>query len=136
MRNRRFVLLLAVLVTLNTALWLAPQGLALRQVVVSSLFGKNMVRADVVETSGAEWRVDRGIVVSNAAGVLTLHETDGRVQPIAVASSTKVSARDGNPAKLSGIKPGWRVLVVWPAPSGPAESVVVEKRGEGSGGQN
>jgi hypothetical protein len=30
--------------------------------------------------------------------------------------------------KLKTVKPGWHVLVQWPALSGPAQSVVVEKR--------
>ena len=47
MRNRRFLLLAATLVTLNTALWLVPQGFALPRVAVATLFGKNMMRADV-----------------------------------------------------------------------------------------
>ena len=129
MRNRRFLLLAAVLVTLNTALWLAPQGFALRQVITATLFGKTMVRADVVENSGCpaacvEWRIDRGIVVSNTPTVLTVQEADGKVQAIAVSSSTKVIGV----AKLKNVKPGWRVLVTWPAVSGPADSVVIENR--------
>ena len=135
MRQRRFLLLATVLVTLNTVLWLAPQGLALRQVIVSTLFGRNMMRADVTMNSGMEWRVDRGIVVSNASGVLTLHETDGRVQAIAVSSSTKVSDGNGNSFGTGVLKPGWRVLVIWPALSGAAASVRIENRGsDGSGG--
>lgn len=128
MRNRRFVLLVAVLVTLNTALILTPQGLALRQVLVATLFGRNMMRADVTMASGVEWRIDRGIVVSNVPGTLTLHETDGRVQPIAVAATTKVTDIDGTIVKLSSIKAGWRVLVAWPALSGPADSIKIEHR--------
>jgi hypothetical protein len=127
MRNRRFVILVSVLVALNAALLFTPQGLALRQVVVSSLFGKNMVRADVVEKSGAEWRIDRGIVVSAGSSVLTLNEADGRVQPIVVSSSTRVTWA-GRTLSVGALKPGWRVLVTWPAPSGPADSVVVEKK--------
>ena len=132
MRNRRFLLLAAVLVTLNAALWLAPQGFALQQVVVSSLFGKNMVRADVTENNGAEWRIDRGIVVGNVPGLLTLQEADTKTQPIVVSAATKVTAA-GVPFKLKNIKLGWRVLVVWPALSGPASSVVIEKRGSSAG---
>ena len=129
MRNRRFLLLATVLVSLNMALWLAPQGLALRQVIISTLFGRNMMRADVTMNSGMEWRVDRGIVVSNAPGTLTLHETDGRVQAIAVSSSTKVTDNTGASFGISSVKPGWRVLVIWPALSGPADSVKIERRG-------
>ena len=126
MRSRRFLLLAATLVALNTALWLAPQGLALQR-VVSSLFGKNMMRADVTEMNGAEWRLDRGIVVSNKLGVLTVSEADTRVQPIAVSSSTKVIGTP-KPLGINAVKPGWHVLVTWPAPSGPATTVLVEKK--------
>ncbi|MDX6481469.1 MAG: hypothetical protein QOG85_1979 [Gaiellaceae bacterium] len=128
MRQRRFLLLTAVLVVLNTALWLAPQGLAFRQLVVSTLFGKNMMRADVTMASGMEWRVDRGTIVTNTSGILTLHEIDGRVQPITVSSTTRVYDSTGATFKLSTLKPGWRVLVIWPALSGPADSVKIEKR--------
>jgi len=129
MRSRRFLLLVAVLVAVNVALWVVPQGLALQQVVVKTLFGKTMVRADVVENDGTEWRVDRGIVVSNTGTVLTVQEADAKVQPIAVvAGTTKVTGGGGATIKLKNVKPGWHVLVTWPAPSGPADAVVVEKR--------
>jgi hypothetical protein len=128
MRSRRFLLLAASLMALNTALWLAPQGLALRQSLNSVLFGKNMVRADVTENDGAEWRIDRGIVVSSTPTLLTLQEADTKIQPIVISSSTKVMGGAGSPFKLKNIKPGWRVLVTWPALSGPAVSVVIEKK--------
>jgi hypothetical protein len=130
MRNRRLLLLAAVL----AALWLVPSGLALLRghVVLATLFGKNMMRADVTMNSGAEWRVDRGTVVTNATGLLTLHETDGRVQAITVSSTTKVSDGNGNTYSISGLKPGWRVLVIWPALGGSADSVKIEKRGTSS----
>jgi hypothetical protein len=127
MRNRRFLLLAATLVTLNTALWLVPQGFALPQIAVSTLFGKSMMRADVTENNGAEWRLDRGIVVTNVVGTLTLQEADSKVVPITTSSSTKVTAA-GLPFKLKNIKPGWRVLVIYPGPNGTAVSVTVERR--------
>jgi hypothetical protein len=135
MRDRRFVFLAAALLTLNMALWLAPQGLALRQMVAANLFGKNMVRLDVVENIGCptncvEVREDRGVVVSDKAGVLTLAEADGRQQPINVSSATKVTVAAGKAVGVNGIKAGWRVLVTWPPPNGPAQSVLIEKRGK------
>ena len=133
MRNRRFLLLASVLVALNTTLWLVPQGLALSQTVISTLFGKNMVRAQVLETNGQTWHVDRGIVQSDAPGLLTLKEADTALAPIVVSSSTRVTGV-GKPVGIAGLKPGWRVLVTWPAPSGPATSVVIEKRGHNSSG--
>ena len=127
MRNRRFLILAAILVTLNTALWLAPQGLALRQLASSALFGKALMRADVTESNGSEWRLDRGIVVSNTGAVLTLQEADTKTVQINVSLATKVTLA-GLPFKLKAIKPGWRVLATYPAPSGTAVSVVIEKR--------
>ena len=130
MRHRRFILLAAVLVTLNIALWLVPQGLALQQSIISTLFGKNMVRAQVLHTDGITYHVDRGIVVSNVPGTssepgtLTLQEADGASQAIATTTLTKVTGV----VKLKAIKPGWRVFVTWPDPSGPADLVQVEKK--------
>jgi hypothetical protein len=136
MRNRRFLLLAATLVTLNTALWLAPQGLALRQLVAVNLFGKSMMRADVVRNDGTEWRVDRGIVVSNtpatsgSPATLTLQEADTKIQAITVSPSATRVTFAGLAVKLRAIRPGWHVLVTWPAPpsTSPAVSVVIEKK--------
>jgi hypothetical protein len=134
MRDRRFLLLATVLVTLNSMLWLAPGAFGLTQSPIAALFGKNMVRADIVESAGCpaacvEIRVDRGIVVSSSlkTGLLTINEADGRQQEIAVASSTRVIG--GRPS-VNSIKPGWRVLVQWPAAGGPATLVTIEKRGK------
>jgi hypothetical protein len=133
MRGRRFLLLATVLVCMNATLWLASGALGLTQVTLPALFGKSMVRADVVQNKGCpgacvEWRVDRGIVASNVPGTLTLNEADTRTQDITVSAAlTRVTAA-GVPFKLKNIKPGWRVLVIWPASGGPAQSVVIEKR--------
>src|SRR5262245_22956429 len=105
MRNRRFLLLAATLVTLNTALWLVPQGFALTQITVSSLFGKNMMRADVTENNGTEWRIDRGIVLTNVPGTLTLQEADAKVVAITVAPGITKVTFSGLPFKLRNIKP-------------------------------
>jgi hypothetical protein len=134
MRDRRFLFLAVALVTLNAALWLAPQGLALRQATVSALFGKSLVRATLTESQGCptacvEVRLDRGVVASNTLGVLTLNEADGRQQQINVAPSTVVTGV-GKPVKIKAVKAGWRVFVTWPALGGPAQSVVIEKRGK------
>ncbi len=130
MRSRRFLLLSTALVAVNVALWVVPQGLALQQVVVAKLFGKSMVRADVTESNGDEWRIARGVVLTNTGTQLTVQEADTKVETINVSSSaTKVTA--GTVVlKLKAVKPGWHVLVTWPAPSGTADSVVVERRGK------
>jgi hypothetical protein len=137
MRSRRFLLLATFLVALNIALWIVPQGLALQQVVISSLFGKNMVRSEAIVNRGgcptacADLHADRGVVVSNSPllNTITLHEADGTVVSIATSSSTKVTALGSTAVfKLRTVKPGWRVLVTWPGPSGPADAIVIEKR--------
>jgi hypothetical protein len=129
MRNRRFLALSATLVTLNVALWLAPGALGLSQTVLSTLFGKTMVRAQVLENSGAQWNLDRGTVVSATPLLVTVHENDGRVQPIPVSSSTVVNAGTTGPVVPVGrLGTGWRVLVLWPANGGPAKTVWIEKR--------
>jgi hypothetical protein len=137
MRSRRFLLLAAVLVTVNAALWLASGALGLSQISPATLFGRNMARVDVTDCSGspttcAEWRLARGTVVSNKLGVLTLQEADTKTEAINVSSSTKVTVLPGTKAvKINGIKAGWRVLATWPISdgvAGTAVSVAVEKR--------
>jgi hypothetical protein len=129
MRRRRFTVLAALLVTLNLGLWVVPQGLALQRVVVATLFGKNLVRADVTENNGNEWRIARGVVVSNnnALQLLTIQESDSKVEAISTSSSTKVTG-GSKPLTINKIKPGWHVLVTWLAPDGAADQVVVEKK--------
>ncbi|HUZ15840.1 MAG TPA: hypothetical protein VMU72_06635 [Gaiellaceae bacterium] len=135
MRNRRFLILAAVLVTLNVGLWLAPGALGVSQTVIAKLFGMNMVRATVLEHNGVQWNLDRGTVASATSVLLTINESDGRVQPIPVSSSTVVNA--GYAGKLLPVRrlgTGWRVLVQWPANGGPAKTVWIEKRGKPKSG--
>lgn len=124
MFSRRFVLLSAVLVALNLALWLASPGLALRHALVHELFGRTMVRAEVLERDGSDWHLDRGVIVHVNSTQLTLREADGRLQAIPLSSSTRV-IRLGHRMPLSVLARRWRVLVTWPAP-GVAQSVDVE----------
>jgi len=131
MPHKRFALLAGVLVTLNLVLWLAPQGLALRQIALAKLFGPRLVRAEVIDRAGAgktvDWRLDRGIIVSATATSLTLSEADGRQQTIGVDNSTTVVAR-GRHLSVGKLARGWRVLVTWQANStnGLADTVKVE----------
>jgi hypothetical protein len=125
MRSRRFLLLAAVLVTLNVVLWLAAPGLALRRAVIQQLFGPKMVRAEVIEKNGSDWRLDRGVIVSVDGTQLTLREADGRRQQIPLSSTTSV-VRLGRHLPLSVLAPRWHVLVTWPS-NGPAQSVDVER---------
>jgi hypothetical protein len=135
--TRRFVLLAAVLVTLNVVLFFAGPGLALRGAIVSELFGPKMVRLTVLERNGQEWNVDRGLITqvkgctqTDPAGVncelVTLREYDGRIQQIPLDSTTDV-LRFGRQISESALAPHWRVLITWPADGSPAQSVDVEK---------
>jgi hypothetical protein len=137
MRGRRFLLLAGVLVALNTALWLTPQGLALRQVALPQLFGKNLVRADVLWNNGSEWFAARGVITQVSASQLTLKESDGRLQTIGIANDTHVIGISGS-LPPSAVTRGWRALVTWPASSGVADVIKLEKRvrsGNGGDGQ-
>jgi hypothetical protein len=137
MRSRRFLLLSAVLVTLNAALWLTPQGLALRQVALPQLFGKNLMRAEVKLVDGQDWRVDRGVITQVSSTQLTLKEADTHLQTIGISNGTNVIGASGS-LPLSAVTRGWRALVTWQAGNGIADVVKLEKKvglGGGTGGQ-
>ncbi len=69
MRNRRFLLLAAdPRGAQHLALDRAAGARACSASWSRSLFGKSMVRAQVLNTSGVTWHVDRGVVVSNSPG--------------------------------------------------------------------
>lgn len=125
MFTRRFVFLAGVLVALNVVLFFAAPGLALRRAVINQLFGQNMVRAQVHERNGQDWNLDRGVITHVNATELTLREADGRVQPIPIATTTRV-VRSGRQLSPSALARRWRVLVVWPV-IGPAQEVDVER---------
>lgn len=118
---------------LNLALWLAPAGLALRQAVIQQLFGPKLIRADVLDRSGAgttiDWRLDRGVVTQVTTSQLTVREADGRVQPIALSLATHFF-RLGRKVAPSALTTGWHVLVTWPA-NGAAVSVDLERAPQG-----
>jgi len=125
MFSRRFILLGAILVTLNLALWFAAPGLALRRALVDQLFGPKLVRAEVIEKGGADWRVDRGVITSVSTTQLTLREADGRVQTIPLSTSTQVVSF-GRHLPSSALGRRWHVLVTWPS-TGAAQEVDVER---------
>jgi hypothetical protein len=134
MFSRRFLLLAGVLVALNVTLWLAAPGLALRPGIVHELFGRKMVRAEVIEKGGADWRLDRGVITQASSTQLTLREADGRIQAIPLSDLTKVRSPAGRRLSTSVLAPRWHVLVTWPA-SGAAQSVDVERIPRGRGRQ-
>ena len=126
MFSRRFVLLAAVLVTLNVTLWFAAPGLALRKALVTQLFGRGMVRAQVHERSGQDWNLDRGVITQVNDTQLTLREFDGRIQQIPVSVATTKVIHRGHRLPLSALARRWHVVVLWP-PIGAAQSVDVER---------
>jgi hypothetical protein len=125
MFSRRFVILAAVLVTVNVVLWFASPGLAIRQAIVSELFGPKMVRAVVIEKGGSQWQLDRGVITQVSPTQLTLREADTKIQTIPLADTTVV-IRLGRHLPLTVLAKRWRVLVTWPS-IGPAQSVDIEK---------
>jgi hypothetical protein len=123
-RNRRFILLAAVLVAVNFALLFASTGLAIRGAIVRQLFGPKLIRADVLTKTG-DWRLDRGVITQVNGAQVVLREADGRIQPIPLAASTRV-VYFGRSLPVSSLARRWHVLVTW-AGSGPAEYVDVER---------
>jgi hypothetical protein len=127
MFTRRFVFLVGVLAAVNVALWLAAPGFGLRRAIVNELFGPNMVRAQVHLKSGQDMYLDRGVITQVNSAQLTLHEYDGRIQQIPLASTTVViRVATGRHLPLSALARRWHVVVVWPV-VGPAQEVDVEK---------
>jgi hypothetical protein len=131
MSRRRFAILAFALVALNLVLWLAPQGLALRQALVTQLFGARMIRAEVVVRGAGgtpvDYRVDRGVITSVTSATLTLREQDGTTASVALAAETQVTGRPRF-TTVAQLRRNLRVLVIHQA-NGPAEVVQVEGRG-------
>jgi hypothetical protein len=132
MRSRRFTILAVALVALNLVLWLAPQGLALRQAVIAQLFGPRMIRAEVVvqgtSTTPLDYRLDRGVIVTVSSASLVLREQDGTTQAIAVGAGTRVTGGGRRFPDVASLKRNLRVLVLREA-NGPATQIQVEGRG-------
>jgi hypothetical protein len=129
MSRRRFVLLAATLVALNAFFWLAQGGFALPGALIDRFFGPRLIRAEVVvggPRAVNDFRIDRGVIVSTAAGSITLRERDGTVVTIGVSPATRIlgSARLTD---VSQLRPPMRVLVVRKANS-PATQIQVEGR--------
>ena len=130
MRSRRFAILAAGLVALNLVLWLAPSGLALRQAIISQLFGPRLIRAEVlvrgVGNTTQDYLIDRGVITVAAPDSLVLREQDGKLQTIPVVTTTQVT---GLPRfdSVAALRKNLLVLVLRPA-NGPASLVQVEGR--------
>lgn len=130
MRRRRFTVLAVGLVALNVFFWLAPAGLALRQSVINQLFGRRLIRAEVVvsdpaRTTPLDYRVDRGVIASVTPGGITLREADGTMQPIPIATGVRIQGAGSRLGLTVLARRGVQVLVIRLA-NGPATSIEVE----------
>ena len=93
MKRRRFMLLAATLVALNTFFWLAGGGMALTKSVINQFFGDRLVRAEVIVQApgGAQdWRIDRGVITSVSGNTVTLTEADGTSVSVPVDPGARV----------------------------------------------
>ncbi|HKB94570.1 MAG TPA: hypothetical protein VKC62_10095 [Gaiellaceae bacterium] len=131
MRRRRFVFLAVLLVALNASFWLAASVFALPGGgFVQALFGRSMVRADVIWMENgkvSDTRVDRGVVTALstvAPASVTLRERDGSswTIPLAATVTVRIGATVGT---LDLVHKGVRVVVTRPA-TGSADTIVVE----------
>jgi hypothetical protein len=132
-RKRRFTILAAILVALNLGLWLAPQGLALRQAFINQLFGPRLIRAEVVLQGGAnggtqDVLIDRGTVLSVAAAAVTIREADGMTYTIPADATTQIVGGGRRFGDYTQLRRGFRVLITREANS-PATSIQIEGRG-------
>jgi hypothetical protein len=92
-KSRRFLILAATLVALNTFFWLAGGGMALTRSVINQFFGNRMVRAEVIVQApgGAQdWRIDRGVITAISAGNVTLSEADGTSVSVPVDPAARI----------------------------------------------
>jgi hypothetical protein len=129
-KHRRFLVLAAVLVALNTFFWLAGGGMALPKALVNQFFGNRLVRAEVIITApgGAQdWRIDRGVISSIGGGNITLGEADGTSVTVQVDPNARVQG----PARFSSVgrlRPRLHVVLYHQA-NQPAQLVQVEGLG-------
>jgi hypothetical protein len=129
MTRRRFLLLAATVVALNTFFWLAQGGFALPTALIDRFFGPRMIRAEVVVGGPLQvndFRIDRGVITATAPGSITIRERDGTVVTISVTPTTKVVG-GARASDVSQLRPPMRVLVVRRA-NGPATQIQVEGR--------
>jgi hypothetical protein len=121
------MLLAVALVALNSFFWLAQSGLARSPGdVLSSLFGSRLIRAEVLvqtPTGPADYRIDRGVLVSFGNGEITLREQNGELVTIPVAGNVRVQGGGGN---LGQLRKKLRVVTVIRDANGPVEQIQVE----------
>ena len=114
MTPRRFALLAATLVALNTFFWIAQGGFALPGDLIDRFFGPRLIRAEVIVGGPNvvnDFRIDRGVITATAPGSITLRERDGTVVTIQVTPATRVVGRP-RVTDASQLRSPMRVLVV------------------------
>jgi hypothetical protein len=130
MKRRRFLLLAATLVALNSFFWLAQSGFALPKAIINQFFGGNMVRAEVIVASGGgvqDWRIDRGVITAISGTNVTLREKDGTIVTLPIDPTARVQG----PARFAGVGQLRKRLriVVYRQADQPATTVQVEGTG-------
>lgn len=105
---------IAALLALGTGLAAASPARALPGPLVYSLFGPNMVRAEVVVRDRgvvSDLRVDRGRIAALSAGSLRLLEADGTVVTVAIAPDAAITMQ-GRPGRFADLRRGMYVTTV------------------------
>jgi hypothetical protein len=125
------MLLAIALVALNTFFWLAQGGFAIPKAVIGDLFGPRLIRAEVLvqtPTGPVDYRIDRGVIVSNTPTSLTLRELNGELVTIEIAIDARVQG--GRIFSVSQLRKKMRVTVLRDA-NGPVSLIQVEGLGGG-----
>ena len=126
--TRRRLMALAVAATACFAL--AGSASALPRAVITQLFGGRMIRAEVLvlasDGSTQDYRIDRGTVTAVTPAQITLHEANGDVVTIQLASGVQVEG-GGRAGLLARLRRNVKVTVYRLA-NAPANLVEVEGR--------
>jgi hypothetical protein len=122
------MLLAVALVALNTFFWVAQGGFALPASLIDQFFGGRMIRAEVLvqtPTGVADYRIDRGVIVTVTPGSIVLREKNGDMVPIQLAPAATVTGPGGRGGQAAALRRGMRVIVFRLA-NAPADSIQVE----------
>jgi hypothetical protein len=125
------MVLAVALVALNSFFWLVQGGFATSQAVIADLFGQRLVRADVVvqtPTGTAEYRIDRGTIITTAVGTITLRELSGELVTLNVASDARVQVGSRYDV-VASLRKRMRVTVLRDV-NGPVSLIQVEGYGK------
>ena len=130
MTRRRLMALAVAIVAASAYFVLAAGAPALPRAVINQLFGARMIRAEVLvlapDGSTQDYRIDRGTVTAVTPAQITLHEANGDVVTIQLASSVQVES-GGRPGLLARVRRNVKVTVYRLA-NAPANLVEVEGR--------